>query len=205
MTVTTVCCDIIKGLALRISANNINHMNRHILEDKKWYRALKVIFVTLFACAQISGILVINTIARVNTNPVGFISDLDMQVLELAGMATPSSVKYLTEGQVRELISHTISGKSPAEVVHELVQQGYTLEGYGAQQNAVIIQKNEGGDSSAGAAYYWQKYSLIMRLLYYFFSLLFVSLFFWLLSRTFFYIVTGEAFLSPKFLKKFKH
>jgi hypothetical protein len=200
-------------------------MDRATLNQKAWYRGLKVIFVLVFILGQGFGFLVTKEVVADGqalmilcddgsefVSPHSYLySDVDK--LEVNLKCNPDgksgeAIKVLTEDKRRELDglvlkmeAQKIAQKEIQLFVNDFKEKnGYIPEKYTAEQitggRELIKQSEDSYLVPSYTTYYTDKYSSAEKLIYYFLSFVIVSATFWLISRVFFYVFGKEKFFN---------
>ena len=226
-------------------------MEQTTLNQKSWYRGLKVFFVLAFLLAQGVGFLIAYsiTIERVSfvkcdngkefENPYFYADDKEKLALFkkcdiTAFLLQKSEVKgILTDAQMKELgvqisqmqdrgvlqsemqlavddFKQKYADRTPSNnttksyTVEELTKlyghdfnDSFTVTGSDLPSSGLSFQDKISSNWVANFTFqYKDKYSLATKSIYYILSFFIVSVIFWLISRTFFYIFAKEKFLK---------
>lgn len=212
--------------------------DRVTLNQKAWYRALKVVFILAFLLSQVIGLAITNAIASDTVsfvhcdngkefeNPYLYADDKDklaifkkcditaflLQKTEVKGILTEEQLKELGV-QISQMQDNGALQSEMQSAVDDYKQRyadrtpsnnttkSYTVEEltkiYGHDFNDSFTVA--GSDSHWVANFTFQhkdKYSPGMKVAFYVLSFFIVSMIFWLISRTFFYIFAKEKFLK---------
>jgi hypothetical protein len=200
-------------------------MEQATLNQKSWYRALKVSFVLAFILGQGLGFFVTKTaIADAQAlmilcnngsefvSPYSYLySDVDRLAVNLKCNPDGKSgevVKILSEDKRRELDGLVMKMEAQKMAKNEIQlfvndfkdKNGYVPEKYTVEQitgGRELIKQSEGSYLVPSySTYYSDKYSSIEKILYYLLSFFIISAIFWLISRTFFYVFAKENFFK---------
>lgn len=190
-------------------------MNRENFINQTWYRAIKVLFVSSFIIAEIMSISVANSIVLEERNLTYTYDEL----IYAGGKPANGSVDGQSDQQ-GSLTKLVLSGKNemkPVDVygnsitisdvnfqnlksnIEKMIKVGvqnrelnlYTIWAFEETRQGKNIRSLPDNPVEK----YKYKYNPLQRVAIYGLSFVTVLLFFWLISRTFFYIVLGENFL----------
>ncbi|TAN57796.1 hypothetical protein EPN15_03025 [Patescibacteria group bacterium] len=147
-------------------------MNREVMQNKVWYRAIKVIFVGVFLLVQAFGFFLTYTYTNEK-------------------MVDPTSFEHA--GSV-------IKEKFPeySDLSNEAVGQKLFGNNKVLTQEQFQSMKDRGltFDQIVNLVKYTQKYSILEKIGFYVLSFVVVAIIFYLISRIFFYVLSGEKFFS---------
>ena len=140
------------------------------LNTKAWYRGIKVFFFIGFICVQLLGFL--------------FVSEkTDRKVIDPSSFAETGrliKMKFPEYSDISdEIVGSTVYEKVIKELDFETIEE---LQARGLE----IIDLFE----------YMDKYSIIEKIGFYILSFIIISFVFWIISRIFFYIISGEQFIK---------
>lgn len=211
-------------------------MDRKVLNQKAWYRALKVFFIFSFLISQAMGMGIAYSLSddRVSfircdngkefENDSYYLSDKEkLDIFKKCDLASfllqKTEVKgRLTDAQMEEIRIQVSRMQADGALQSEMQQvvddykqkyadrnpsdmgETYTVEElskiYGHDFNDSFKVEGEGYWVSNFTIQYKEKYSLFQKIGFYILFVVAVSALFWIISRIFFYISTGEQFIK---------
>jgi len=147
-------------------------MNREDVKNKIWHRAVKVIFVGVFFLAQAFGFFLISTYTNEKiVDPTSF---------EHAGSVIKEKFPEYSDLS-NEAVGQKLFGNNKV-----LTQEQFqTMKDRGLSFDQIV-----------NLVKYTQKYSTLEKTGFYVLSFIIVTIIFYLISRIFFYVLSGEKFFS---------
>ena len=207
-------------------------MNRENLNNKTWYRAVKVLLVLSFLIVQGFGLLitysmvdnrVVYTLPIKGNEHIVIYKNIIPKVGETISAEEVQNLRKGENTKVKFDVAPTaadikeVAGKYNLSTTdyrvlgkEQVIANIEAMENQGASQWEVWEYLDSLGkpDNFAGFwadktdIYSQNKYSPIAKIFYLILSFLVVSVVFWLITRIFFYIILGEKFFSFNFLKR---
>lgn len=148
-------------------------MEREAINNKKWYRAVKVFFFLSLILIQILGIIITNSL----------VSGRKVDPSSFAHAGSVIKTKFpeywdLNDQQVGLYVSFKfVNGVMSGSQFQEFLNRGFTF------------------NEIANFFTYRDKHSLIEKAGFYLLSIFVITLIFWVIERIFFYIFLGEKFI----------
>ena len=207
-------------------------MNRENLNNRTWYRAVKVLLVLSFLIVQGFGLLitysmvdnrVVYTLPIKGNEHIVIYKNIIPKVGETISAEEFQNLRKGENTKVKFDVAPTaadikeVAGKYNLSTTdyrvlgkEQVIANIEAMENQGASQWEVQEYLDSLGklDNFAGFwadktdIYSQNKYSPIAKIFYLILSFLVVSVVFWLITRIFFYIILGEKFFSFNFLKR---
>jgi len=149
-------------------------MDKENLNNKIWFRAVKVFFVFLFILVQLSAAFLVTAVANEK--------QIDPTSYNDAGSIVKQKISEYADYSNEE-VGRKLFGNNKTlsfEQFKTLKDRGFTLE-----QIANLVK-------------YKNKYNIVEKIGFYIATFVIITLIFYLISRIFFYIILGEKFFKFK-------